>query len=160
MMALRNFIFKRLCFGFWSREDGAVLAEALVAVPFVTLFAAGILEFGNIFWERMQIDAGLRDAGRYLSRCRPTTPTYTSSCTQATAKLIAFYGTQSPAANAALRVPGWGPNLADITVSPVNADGTITIQTAHVYETSPLFAWLGLDAITINSSHEERYMGW
>jgi hypothetical protein len=74
--------------------------------------------------------------------------------------LIAFYGTQSPAANAALRVPGWGPNLADITVSPVDADGTITIQTAHVYETSPLFAWLGLDAITINSSHEERYMGW
>jgi Flp pilus assembly protein TadG len=160
MMALRNFIIKRLCFGFWSREEGAVLAEALVAVPFVTLFAAGILEFGNIFWERMQIDAGLRDAGRYLSRCRPTTPTYTSSCTQATAKLIAFYGTQSPAANAALRVPGWGPNLADITVSAVDADGTITIQTAHVYETSPLFAWLGLDAITINSSHEERYMGW
>ena len=105
-------------------------------------------------------DAGLRDAGRYLSRCRPTTPTYTSSCSTATAKLIAFYGTQGPADGAALRVRGWGPDLADITVIPVDADGTITVQTAHLYETSPLFAWLGVDEITINSSHEERYMGW
>lgn len=160
MMALRNFILHRLCFGFWSKDEGAVLAEALLAVPFVTLLTAGILEFGSIFWQRMQVDAGLRDAGRYLSRCRPTTPTYTASCSTATAKLIAFYGTQSPAEGAALRVTGWGPNLADITVTPVDADGTITVQTAHIYETSPLFAWLGVDAITLSSSHEERYMGW
>ncbi|MCW0000973.1 pilus assembly protein [Pararhizobium sp. YC-54] len=166
MMALRTFILRRLGFGFWSSQEGAVLTEALLAVPFVTLFAVGILEFGNIFWERMQIDAGLRDAGRYLARCRPTTPTYTAKCSTATAKLIAFYGTQSPAEGAALRVPGWGrnpdgtTNLADITVTPVNADGTITVQTAHLYATSPLFAWLGIDAITLNSSHEERYMGW
>lgn len=69
MMALRDFIRHRLCLGFWRREEGAVLAEALLAIPFVTLFAAAILEFGSIFWQRMQIDAGLRDAGRYLSRC-------------------------------------------------------------------------------------------
>lgn len=160
MMALRNFIRSRLCSSFWSREEGAVLAEALVAVPFVTLFAAGILEFGNIFWERMQIDAGLRDAGRYLSRCRPETGTYEPTCSAATAKTIAFYGTQSPAADSTLRVRGWGPNLADITIIPVDADGTITVQTTHVYESSPIFAWLGIDAITITSSHEERYMGW
>lgn len=160
MMGLRHLIFRRLCLRLWRHEEGAVLAEALLAVPFVTLFAVGILEFGNVFWERMQIDAGLRDAGRYLSRCRPTSPTYTANCSTATAKLIAFYGTQTPADGAALRVPGWGPNLADITVTPVDADGTITVQTAHLYETSPLFAWLGIDAITINSSHEERYMGW
>ncbi|MBB4186187.1 Flp pilus assembly protein TadG [Sinorhizobium terangae] len=160
MIALGAFIRRRFRFSFWSRDEGAVLAEALIAVPFVTFFAAGILEFGNIFWERMQIDAGLRDAGRYLSRCRPTSPTYTSTCSQATAKLIAFYGTQSPAVNATLRVPGWGPNLADITVNAVGADGTFTIETAHLYEASPFFAWLGIDTITISASHEERYMGW
>ncbi|MBP1887570.1 Flp pilus assembly protein TadG [Ensifer mexicanus] len=143
-----------------------MLAEALVAVPFVTLFAAGILEFGNIFWERMQIDAGLRDAARYMSRCRQT-ETFVSNCSASTAKLIAFYGTQSPAANAKLRVPGWGPNLADIVVAvnakgnvAVDADGNFTISTTHQYEASPLFGWLGIDAITINASHEERYIGW
>ncbi|QFI67790.1 hypothetical protein EKH55_2916 [Sinorhizobium alkalisoli] len=137
-----------------------MLTEALVAVPFVTLFAVGILEFGNLMWERMQIDAGLRDAGRYISRCRPTSPTYTATCSEATAKTIAYYGTQTPATGAALRVPGWGPSLGDITVTPVSADGTITLATAHLYEASPLFGWLGIGAITISVSHEERYMGW
>ena len=107
MMALRNFIRHWLCLGFWRREEGAVLAEALLTIPFVTLFAAGILEFGSIFWQRMQIDAGLRDAGRYLSRCRPVSGTYVPTCNQATAKTIAFYGTQTPAADAEPRVPDW-----------------------------------------------------
>ncbi len=156
MTAIRDFF--RL--GFFREQEGAVLVEALVAVPFVTLFAAGILEFGNIFWERMQIDAGLRDAGRYMARCRPTTPTYTSSCTPATARNIAFYGTQAPAANARLRVPGWGPDPAALTISALSANGTIVVETSHLYRTSPLFAWLGIDAITIHSSHEQRYIGW
>ncbi|MCY1230534.1 hypothetical protein D9M68_214020 [compost metagenome] len=160
IIALRNLIRDRFRLGFWSRDNGAVLTEAVAVVPFVTLFAAGVLEFGNIFWERMQIDAGLRDAGRYLARCRPDTGTYDPTCNEATAKLIAFYGTQSPAAGAALRVPGWGPDLADITIIPVDADGTITVQTAHIYQSSPIFSWLGINQITISSSHEERYIGW
>lgn len=156
MIALRNSVLNH----FRHSDDGAVLTEALVAIPFVTLFAAGILEFGNIFWERMQIDAGLRDAGRYLARCRPDSGTYDATCDTTTAKLIAFYGTQTPPANAALRVPGWGPALTTITITPVDANGTITIQTAHVYRSSPIFSWLGIDAITIRSSHQERYIGW
>lgn len=160
MRAFKHLLEYRPNCTFWRKEEGAVLTEALVAVPFVTLFAVGILEFGNLMWERMQIDAGLRDAGRYLSRCRPSSPTYTATCTEATAKTIAYYGTQAPAAGAALRVPGWGPGLGDITVTPVSADGTITLATAHLYEASPLFGWLGIGAITISVSHEERYMGW
>ncbi|MGO7581636.1 TadE/TadG family type IV pilus assembly protein [Rhizobium ruizarguesonis] len=159
MMAFRNFVLYRLGLGFWRREEGAVLAEALLAIPFVTLFAAGILEFGSIFWQRMQIDAGLRDAGRYLSRCRPLSGTYVPTCNQATAKTIAFYGTQTPAADADPRVPGWS-NPADITITAPDADGNITISTAHLYQNSPVFSFLGIDAITISSSHEERYIGW
>ncbi|WP_037435651.1 TadE/TadG family type IV pilus assembly protein [Sinorhizobium fredii] len=160
MNAFRRFLRRRLPFHFWLSEEAAGLTETIIVVPFVTVFAAGILEFGNLFWERMQIDAGLRDAGRYLARCRPTSPTYASTCSQTTAKLIAFYGTQSPAEGAVLRVPGWGPNLTDITVNAVGGDGTFTIETAHLYQASPLFGWLGIGAITISASHEERYMGW
>ncbi|ARO27414.1 pilus assembly protein TadE [Rhizobium sp. S9] len=159
MMALRNLILHRLCLDCWRREEGAVLAEALLAIPFVTLFAAGILEFGSVFWQRMQIDAGLRDAGRYLSRCRPLSGTYVPTCNQATAKTIAFYGTQTPAAGAQPRVPGWN-DPADITISAPDADGNITISTAHLYQSSPVFGFLGIDAITISSFHEERYIGW
>ena len=159
MMALRNFILHRLCLGFWRREEGAVLAEALLAIPLVTLFAAGILEFGSIFWQRMQIDAGLRDAGRYLSRCRPLSGTYVPTCSQATAKTIAFYGTQTPAADAEPRVPDW-KDPSDITITAPDADGNITLSTAHLYKSSPVFSFLGIDAITISSSHEERYIGW
>lgn len=155
IIALRNFVCS-LFDTFRSGEDGAVLTEALVAVPFVTLFAAGVLEFGNIFWQRMQIDAGLRDAGRYMSRCRPR-PEPEPTCEE-TAKKIAFYGTQ--ASGAALRIPGWGDNLADITIIPVDTNGSITVQTSHVYRSSPIFSWLGIDQITISSSHEERYIGW
>ncbi|WP_425536829.1 TadE/TadG family type IV pilus assembly protein [Ensifer adhaerens] len=160
MIALRKLISDRFRHSFWQSDDGAVLTEALIAVPFITIFAAGILEFGNIFWERMQIDAGLRDAGRYLARCRPDSGTYDPTCDAATAKMIAFYGTQSPAAGATLRVSGWGPDLADITIVPVDADGTIRVQTSHVYQNSPIFSWLGIDQITISSSHEERFIGW
>ena len=159
MMALRNFILHRLCLGFWRREEGAALAEALLAIPFVTLFAAGILEFGSIFWQRMQIDAGLRDAGRYLSRCRPASGTYVPTCNPATAKTIAFYGTQTPAAGAEPRVPDW-KDASDITITAPDADGNITISTAHLYKSSPVFGFLGIGAITISSSHEERYIGW
>ncbi|SDA90679.1 TadE-like protein [Sinorhizobium sp. NFACC03] len=155
IIALRNFVCG-LFHPFRSREDGAVLTEALVAVPFVTLFAAGILEFGNIFWQRMQIDAGLRDAGRYMSRCRPR-PDPEPTCEEM-ARKIAFYGTQ--ASGTVLRVPGWGDDLDDITIIPLNTDGTIRVQTVHVYQSSPVFAWLGIDEITITSFHEERYIGW
>ncbi|MET4690643.1 TadE/TadG family type IV pilus assembly protein [Sinorhizobium fredii] len=159
---------RRLRFHFWLSEEAAVLTEAIIVVPFVTVFAAGILEFGNLFWERMQIDAGLRDAGRYLSRCRPESGTFEPTCDRATARTIAFYGTQSPADGAKPRVPGW-EDPGDIVILPVeNADGTvdissgdtITVSTSHLYETSPLFALLGIEDITISASHEERYMGW
>ncbi|APG85560.1 hypothetical protein SAMCCGM7_Ch2823 [Sinorhizobium americanum CCGM7] len=166
MTTLRKILRRRLQFHFWLSEEAAVLTETIIVVPFVTLFAAGILEFGNLFWERMQIDAGLRDAGRYLARCRPESATFESKCNVATAKRIAFYGTQSSAATR-LRVPGWGLNIGDITV-PVDAegnltvdlDGTFTISTTHQYKSSPIFAWLGIGDITISAAHEQRYMGW
>jgi Flp pilus assembly protein TadG len=160
MKALGFFFRRRGAGKFRGEESGAVLAEALLAIPFVTLFAVGILEFGNIFWQKQQIETGLRDAARYMARCRPTTPTYTANCNVTTAKTIAYYGTQSPALGAKLRVPGWGPDLADITVGAADANGDFTVSTAHVYQSSPLFSWLGIDVITLHSAQQERYMGW
>ena len=48
---------------FFRDEHGSVLAESLVVIPFVTLFSVAILEFGNMFWQKEQIETGLAKVG-------------------------------------------------------------------------------------------------
>ena len=97
-----------------SGTEGALLTEALIVVPVVTIFAVGILEFGNVFWQRHQVQVGVRDAARYWSRCRGTAPFNT--CTQDIARNLAFYG--NPAGTGAPRVPGW-INDDDLDIAPL-----------------------------------------
>jgi hypothetical protein len=139
-------------------QSGAVLAEALVVVPFVTLFSVGILEFGNMFWQKEQIETGLRDAARYLARCQ-TAASFAAACSAGAARNIAFYGTAAPSDDEALRVTGWGPDADDITFTEPE-DGVIRASTSHAYVNSGLFSFLEIDAITIEAYHDERYIGW
>ena len=164
---------------FRKEERGAVLAETLIVVPFVTFFSVGILEFGNMFWQKEQIEVGLRDAARYLARCQTAT-SFNSACGAAgetvrgetNAREIAFYGTASPVVGTTpLRVPGFGPTAADIVITQPVA-GVIRLTASHGYESSPLFFWLtdppyceegedcGIGPITIQAFHEQRYIGW
>ncbi|MCT7374652.1 TadE/TadG family type IV pilus assembly protein [Chelativorans salis] len=143
---------------FRREERGAVLAEAIIVIPFVTIFTAGILEFGNMFWQKEQIETGLRDAARYLARCQ-TNPSFAANCNQTVALNIAYYGTALPGDGTPLRVPGWGPDASEITISEPVA-GVIRLATGHDYESSPLFGWLGISAITIEAYHDQRYIGW
>jgi Flp pilus assembly protein TadG len=139
-------------------QSGAVLVEAMIVIPFVTLFSVGILEFGNMFWQKEQIEVGLRDAARYVARCQ-TDVSFAAACNETAARSIAFYGTATPGDSDGLRVTGWGPDEGDIVFTePV--EGVIRASTSHVYTNSPLFAWLDLDAITIAAHHDERYIGW
>ena len=144
---------------FFRDDNGAVLAEMLIVIPFITVFALGILEFGNVFWQKEQIETGLRDAARYLARCQ-TDATFAAACTQSLARNIAFFGTASPAAGQALRVAGWGPDAADIVITIDAVAGVIRVDAGHEYESSPLFGWLGIGAITTQAYHEQRYIGW
>ncbi|MER8745990.1 pilus assembly protein [Mesorhizobium sp. M1004] len=154
---------KRILGRFHRDERGAVLAEALIIVPFVTVFSVGILEFGNMFWEKEQVETGLRDAARYLARCQPSSPSFVSQCSDTVARRIAYYGTSNPAATA-LRVPGWGPSGSAIVFARVTrgeaGDKVIVASTSLAYSNSPLFGWLGLANMTIQAYHEERYIGW
>ncbi|MES0005537.1 pilus assembly protein [Mesorhizobium sp. M0062] len=154
---------KRFLERFHRDEHGAVLAETLLIVPFVTVFSVGILEFGNMFWEKEQVETGLRDAARYLARCQPSNALsgYVSQCSDTVARRIAYYGTSNPAATV-LRVQGWGPSGSTIVFATVTRSGTkvITANTSLAYSSSPLFGWTGLANITIQAFHEERYIGW
>ena len=171
MMALRNFVRQGLGLGFWSRQEGAVLAEALVVVPFVTLFAAGYPRIRQHF---LGADADRRRP----ARCRDVIWRAAVHQRRRQYRRRQYRG-QPMSRHAIRRRRGRSPfterkllqrtlNRAcragrTLPTSPSHrpdADGNITISTAHLYQTSPLFGWLGLDAITINSFHEERYIGW
>jgi hypothetical protein len=155
---------------FRRNEDGAVLAEALIVVPFVTLFSVGILEFGNMFWQKQNIETGLRDAARFIARCQQvSTATFTAGCRVAgetvagetVARRIAYFGSADATATEG-RVSGWNSSTGPITLPSITRDGETIIraETSYIYQASPLFGWLGLDDITINAYHEERYIGW
>ncbi|WP_429811849.1 TadE/TadG family type IV pilus assembly protein [Ensifer sp. B1-9] len=163
MIRRKSSLFKRL-----RREtQGAVLVEAIVAVPFVTFFSVAILEFGNMLWQKEQIETGLRDAARYLARCQPDNlPDFDSDCSEVLARRIAYYGTSSASATVP-RVTGWTPARSAITFEYPMRQGyqaglhkVVVARTSHVYSTSPLFGWLDLGAVNIQAYHEERYVGW
>jgi Flp pilus assembly protein TadG len=139
-------------------QGGAVLTETLIVVPFVTLLSVGILEFGNMFWQKEQVETGLRDAARYLARCQ-TDEDFAAACSEDTARDIAFYGTASPGGDASLRVSGWGPDAGDITFTEPE-EGVIRASTSHAFATSPLFELLDMDTMTLDAHHDERYIGW
>ena len=141
-------------------NEGAVLTEALLVVPFLTILAAGILEFGNVLWQREQIETGLRDAARYMARCRQGTSWHTVGECEGWARNLAYYG--STASGGPLRVPDWNATNSPITFSTVDTgkQEIITATTAHQLVHSPLFSALGIDTITVSADHEQRVIGW
>lgn len=144
---------------FVASVSGSVLAEALIVVPIITIFAAGVLEFGNVLWQRQQVETGVRDAARYWSRCRPDF----SNCSIAIARNIAFYG--NPAGTGSPRIANW-TDAAGLTIAPETpvaapgADDLVTVAGRLNYSSSPLFGVLLIAPIVISYSHSERYIGW
>lgn len=142
-------------------ERGSVLTEALIILPVIVIFTAGVLEFGNVLWQRQQLQAGVRDAARYYARCRPTF----NICSKDIARNIAFYGTPTPVIGTTPeRVPGWS-DPTELTVS--DPQGTmdptttvITVTGSNVYQASPWFAAFGINEITVEYTHQQRYIGW
>lgn len=142
------------------------MVETMLAVPFLFLLGVGILTFGFVLFQREQITTGLRDATRYLARCRTTL-----ACDANIARNIAFYG--NVAGTGPLRVPGWGPDASDITFTyPGNTCTSTTIPmsptcapvvratTVHQLIDTPLYGALRISAITVRETHEQRNIGW
>lgn len=158
---------KRLIQRFCKKDDGSILIEALLAIPVVTIFAVGILEYGNVLWQRQQVQTGVRDAARYWSRCRPSDNSGGAfmPCSIDIARNIAFYG--NPAGSGNLRVPGWNDN-AGLVITPLEGDlptvtdneDMATITGIAQYDASPIFHLLQIDPITIQYQFQMRYIGW
>lgn len=145
--------------GLFRDQQGAILVEALVVLPFMIVLVFVILEFGNMLWQRLQVQTGVREAARYWSRC----PDDFSSCSETIARNIAFYGHPLGSSGGTLRMPGWD-DASELTMSPDKAslpaiptDADIVSATGVV----PFHGWFLNDrGITINVTVEMRYIGW
>ena len=148
---------------FLREEKGSILAEALIVIPVITIFAVGVMEFGNIFWQRLQLETGVRDAARYWSRCRPSSTEFLSICDITIARNIGFYGT--PDGSGGLRVPGWDDD-SELSIDPAvpsipsSDDEIVTVTGEVAYQSSPLFGFLGIQPITLQFTYQQRYIGW
>lgn len=148
---------------------GAILVETIIVVPVVTVFAAGIVEFGSIFWQRHQLQIGVRDAARYWSRCIGNPEL--SSCSIQKARNMAFYGTAEPPADQIgctsplLRVRGWCNN-SQLVINPatapanISANNLFTVTGTVTYQGSPVFRLLQIDPIEFSYTYEQRFIGW
>lgn len=144
-----------------ASESGVVMTEALLAVPFLTLFSVGVLEFGAVLWQREQIETGLRDAARYVARCRTSSgdPAIPGSCLTV-ARNLAYRATVDGSGD--LRVSNWTAGTSDIifTYPALAGETGVTATTTHQLINSPLFGMLDIDAMTITMSHTQRRLGW
>ena len=138
-------------------QDGVVLVETLLAVPVLTILTFGILEIGNIMWQRQQLQVGVRDAARYWSRCRPDH----IDCT-GRAKNIAVFGKPVADGSDAARVPGW--TVTGVTIKreePVlGPTDLVEVIGNTTYQGSPFYSAVFGSLVTIGYSIQMRYIGW
>ncbi|MDX8463432.1 TadE/TadG family type IV pilus assembly protein [Mesorhizobium humile] len=165
MLAALKHIIQR----FNSDVDGAALVEVAIVTPFVLLLAGGVFEFGNILNTRMLLDAGVKDAARYMARCSSDWDTC-KGLAQTLAANGAINGTSA-------RVSGWLPS--QVTITPVSstpaidpATGTelylsstanvvvVEVSTSYPYPDLGFWSYLGFGQISLSVSHQERVFGW
>jgi Flp pilus assembly protein TadG len=136
---------------FLCDEQGIAMTEAIIVVPFLTFLAISVLEFGSILWQRQQIETGLRDASRYMARCR-----HDANTCQGVARNLAYYG--SSVVTTRERVRGWNVGRSPLTFTVVGDQ--VSVTTTHTVPGTPLFGALGIDNITVVANHNQRVIGW
>jgi Flp pilus assembly protein TadG len=154
----------------WRDDEGSVLVEATILMPFLVTLMFGLFEFSWYFHKQQLVESGVRDAARYLARTAPDTSPPTNPCSDATsvakAKSIAVNGAVT---GCAARVLGW--TVANVTITCSGFDNstatyqgpsTITIITASTTFVDPALGYFGLLKLTtpnLSATHAERSIG-
>lgn len=140
------------------RDDlGAAFVEFTILAPFLFTLAFGMFEFGRFLYQYQMVVEGLRDGARYLARLDPDDPT-----NQANASNLAATGTIDPLGPA--RVAGW--TAADVEFNILSDDSgdfrgggtvkTVEASTTFSYLDLGFLDALGLDAISVSATHQQR----
>lgn len=152
---------------FGRNAQGTAAIEASLALPFIVMLAAGLFEFGSIFYNYELIQTGVRDSARYLTRVA------VPAASETAARNLATRGTVD--STGALRVSWWQPTDVQITYewTANPADPTtgrrlyrgsdplmvVRVSTSLDYAGLGLLAAVGLGPVRVTAAHEERYVG-
>ncbi len=71
MTGMHNPILKSRLARLKADESGAALVEFAILLPMMLLVFAVIIEGGRLMWSYQSVNAGVRDAARYLARVAP-----------------------------------------------------------------------------------------
>jgi Flp pilus assembly protein TadG len=160
----------------WRDKDGSALVEASLLTPLLVSLYFGVFDFSWYFYNQQLVEAGVRDAARYMARIELTNGN-TNPCAQNDRNGVLY---TTDAANIAVtaqtssgtaRVTGW--TASDVTIScvaspslstGVYADGSasMTIISATTNFADPslgFFALLGLSTPSLSFTHQERFIG-
>ena len=98
-------------------ESGAVAVEVAIATPFLVLLTAGIVEYGSMMYSAQLLQAGVRDAARYLATLPglPTAPAAARQQAEARARQLAVTGTV--ASGGRPRVQHWTADEAGVAIA-------------------------------------------
>lgn len=161
------------CRRFRDETDGAVMVETLLILPVIIVLLAGILEFGSVLFKKVELEAGLRDAARYVARCQDyVTGASVYGCSIDAARNIAVYG--DPSGSGGARVQGLAPENIYIPPDRVyqGKQGNtflysggkdvrvIRLEATFDYPGGPLLRLLGLPLVRMSAFHEEVVVGW
>jgi Flp pilus assembly protein TadG len=152
----------------FRRDDrGTATIEVALAFPFIVLFAAGLIEYGSLFYNYELIQTGVRDAARYLARVQNLAASETA------ARNLALRGTVD--GTGALRVRWWQATDIQIayetTPNPVDESTgrrpyrgrdplvVVRVSTSFNYAGMGLLAAVRLGPVRVDAAHEERYVG-
>ena len=154
-------------------DSGVSIIELAVILPVLLTIGLGIMEFGNLIYRQHLIINGVRDAARYASG-RP----YDAANTSQTASISAAaqnIATQGAISGGTSRISWWAPGTVTVAYAtvpngsascgssrcyrPIGDVAVVTVSTSVAYQPLGFLGFLGLGAITLNSSHQERVIG-
>jgi hypothetical protein len=160
-------MFRTRLFRFGRDTQGAAAMEAGLALPFIAMLAAGLFEFGGLFYNFELIQTGVRDSARYLARVANPT------ASEPAARNLALRGTVDETGT--LRVKWWQPANLQVTYRtiPNPVDQTtgrrmyrggdpllvVRVSTSFDYAGLGLLNLVGLGPVRVAAAHEERHVG-
>ena len=152
---------------FPGRTEGVAAVEAALVLPVLLALGGGVMEFGVAMYRLQLVEAGVRDAARYLARMPDP------ALAEAPARLLAVTGSITGAAPA--RVRDWEAGQVQIAYRAVAnprdaATGrrpyrggdvvqVVRVSTSVPYAGIGFLAAAGLSDLRLSADHEERAVG-